>query len=403
MILTRFFPTLALISLSACSLIPGTHLSFRDDQMIQPEPSGPLEFPIEVRQITPDLVTQPAKMPDIGSPEANLALLEAMASYEYRVGAGDVLAVTVWDHPEFSASVSGGLVNVPSSAAATTALQPSAGQSTMIESAAAARSAGVQVQRDGTIFLAYAGKVKVAGKTVPVIRESVTRALAKYIRDPQVDVSVAGFNSQRIYLTGDIGKSGMLPVTTEPLTLFDAVTRIGLAPTPDLEQVVLIREGRQQTYSLEKLFKQGDASQNVLLRHADVLNFTKNASRHVYLLGEIGGVGGITGSRGKIAIGADGLSLGAALAQAGGISELTARPTGVFVMRAARNEANQPYIKIFQLDATNATAYLLADQFKLEQRDFVYVTAAPVVRFNRVMSQILPFATNFLFFNNLAR
>ena len=400
----RLLSLLAVANLSACSLIPGTHLSFRDDQIIKPESPGPMEYPVEVRQITPDLVMQPDKSPVIGSPEGNVSLLESINAYEYRIHAGDVLAVTVWDHPEFSASVAGGLVSLPSASANTSTATPQATVTAPSpEPVASARAAGVQVQRDGTIFLAYAGKVKVLGKTIPAAREAVTKALSKYIRDPQVDVAVTGFNSQRVYLTGDIGKSGTLPVTTEPLTLFDAVTRIGLAPTPDLEQVVLIREGRQQPYSLEKLFKQGDANQNVLLRHGDVLNFTKNASRHVYLLGEVGGIGGVAGSRGKVAIGADGLTLGAALAQAGGISELTARPTGVFVMRAARNESNQPYIKIFQLDATNATAYLLADQFKLEQRDFVYVTAAPVVRFNRVMSQILPFAANFLFFNNLGR
>lgn len=268
----------------------------------------------------------------------------------------------------------------------------------------------MQVQRDGTIFLAYAGKVSVAGKSVPAIRDLVTKALSKYIQKPQVDVGVISYQSQRVYLTGDIGRSGTLPITADPLTLFDAVTRIGLAPTPDLETVVLIRNGTRQSFSLERLLRQGDGRQNTLLRHGDVLNFTRNNSRIVFVLGEIGGgvsagasSGGALRTRGKVAIDADGLTLGEALAQAGGISELTAKPTGVFVLRGSRNEAGQPFIKVFQLDATNATAYILADQFQLQPRDFVYVTAAPVVRFNRVMSNIVPFATNFLLFGNLAK
>ena len=424
MVVSRTLPAmLALAALSGCALIPGTHLDFKPEQVVSEDPPGPIEFPLEVHRITPALVANqpPAALP--GSPDDNIDLLESVAGYEYRVGAGDVLQVTVYDHPEFSASVASGsltaapiLTAPPSQAGAAGVPGVNAGgQAAPTVSFPVAeapqpstRAATMQVQRDGTIFLAYAGKVQVAGKSVPAIRELVTKALSKYIQKPQVDVGVISYQSQRVYLTGDIGRSGSLPITADPLTLFDAVTRIGLAPTPDLETVVLIRNGSRQTFSLERLFKQGDGRQNTLLRHGDVLNFARNNNRVVFVLGEVGAgvtaVGGAAGrTRGKVPIEADGLSLGEALAQAGGISELTAKPTGVFVLRGARNDDGQPYIKVFQLDATNATAYILADQFQLQPRDFVYVTAAPVVRFNRVMSNIIPFATNFLLFGNLAR
>ena len=419
----RLLSLLAVANLSACSLIPGTHLDFKPEQIVNDEAPGPTEYPLEVRRITPTLVANqpPAALP--GSPDDNIDLLESVAGYEYRVGAGDVLQVTVYDHPEFSASVASGTltsalaVTAPPIQAASTALpgMNASSQVAPVVSFPAAetqqpmtRAATMQVQRDGTIFLAYAGKVSVVGKSVPAIRDLVTKALSKYIQKPQVDVGVISYQSQRVYLTGDIGRSGSLPITADPLTLFDAVTRIGLAPTPDLETVVLIRNGRRQAFSLERLFKQGDGRQNTLLRHGDVLNFTRNNNRVVFVLGEVGagvaaGGAGTGRTRGKVPIDADGLSLGEALAQAGGISELTAKPTGVFVLRGARNESGQPYIKVFQLDATNATAYILADQFQLQPRDFVYVTAAPVVRFNRVMSNIVPFATNFLLFGNLAK
>jgi len=398
------------VSMSGCALIPGTHLYYTEKDVVAPEPNTPSELPIAVYPITPALVAAQPEAPAPSSPEANVELTEALAGYEYRVGAGDVLVVSVWDHPEFSLSVATGAVSSSSGNSNMAALAPGAAAGALAglsqplpDVPATTRASGVQVQRDGSIFLAYAGKINVAGKPVPVIRELVTRALSKYIQKPQVDVAVQSFNSQRVYLTGDIGKSGVLPLTTEPLTLFDAVTRIGLAPTPDLETVVLIRDGERTSYSLERLFKLGDATQNVLLRHGDVLNFSRNLDRVVFVLGEVGGNTQGQSKAGRVDIGADGLSLGAALAQAGGLNQLTAKPTGVFVMRGVTAADGKRSVQVFQLDASNATAYVLADRFKLQQRDFVYVTAAPVVRFNRVMSQIIPFASSFLIFNNLSR
>ncbi|MEK6788338.1 MAG: polysaccharide biosynthesis/export family protein [Pseudomonadota bacterium] len=387
------------LSMSGCAFIPGTHLYYDDEDVVAPAADTPTELPVAVYPITPAIIAEQPAPPAPSSPESNLELADALARYEYRVGLGDVLMVSVWDHPEFSLSVSTGVVSTAAGNSNLSALAPAtAATAPMPETPTSTRASGVQVQRDGTIFLAYAGKLNVAGKSVPAIRDQITRALSKYIQKPQVDVAVQSFNSQRVYLTGDIGKSGVLPLTTEPLTLFDAVTRIGLAPTPDLETVVLVRNGERRNFSLERLFKLGDASQNVLLRQGDVLNFSRNLDRVVFVLGEVGSSS--QGTAGRVNIGADGLTLAAALAQAGGLNQLTAKATGVFVMRGVVDAEGKRSIKVFQLDASNATAYILADQFKLQQRDFVYVTAAPVVRFNRVMSQIVPFASSFLIYNN---
>jgi polysaccharide export outer membrane protein len=88
-------------------------------------------------------------------------------------------------------------------------------------------------------------------------------------------------------------------------------------------------------------------------------------------------------------MGRNGLTLAEGLAQAGGINELQANASGVFVMRrAVGGEPGQ--IDLYQLDAKQATALVLADDFELQSRDIVYVTAAPVARWNRVIQQLLP-------------
>ncbi len=141
-------------------------------------------------------------------------------SYAYRVGAGDVLFIIVWDHPELSTPVS----SLQSSAAVTGSLTGAMSTGTL---AANQNAAGTLVSPDGSIFFPYAGSLRVRGLTTEQIRKILTRRLSKYIRSPQVSVRVVSFRSKVVHVLGAVMRPGSAPLTDIPVNILDAITAVG--------------------------------------------------------------------------------------------------------------------------------------------------------------------------------
>lgn len=349
--------------LSSCVTAPGAHIGYSAD-------SGDLKGLVELESIDLALIEK-LRLKSLGAvaPMTPTRPEWGQETYDYQIGPGDILTVIVYDHPELTI--------------------PAGHERSAAES-------GSVVHSDGTIFYPYIGVVEVAGRTTRDVRSEIQRRLGRFIADPQVEVKVAEFNARKVYVTGQVTRPGFLRITNVPLRILDALSAVGgLNQNANWHEVILTRNGREETVSIYEMLTLGDRANNFLLQDGDVLHIPDASSQQVYVMGEVNRPLALPMGNSRI-------SLTNAIAQAGGIRENRANASGIFVVRRNPPE-REKFATVYQLDARNAAAFVIGSEFMLQPTDVVYVTAAPVSRWNRVLGQLLPSLTTIYQVSQLGR
>ena len=161
------------------------------------------------------------------------------ADYNYLVGPGDTLNITVWRNPELSSTV--------------------------------------PVRPDGKVSTPLVDELVAQGKTPTQIARDVEQALSKYVRDPVVTVVVTSFvgpYSEQIRVVGEAARPQFLPYK-QKMTVMDVMIAAGvLTDFADGNKATIVRasEGNKRySVRLKDLIRGGDISANVEMLPGDIL------------------------------------------------------------------------------------------------------------------------------------
>lgn len=300
-------------------------------------------------------VLKPQQPRELDPTDAELLLNDKIPAY--RIGPQDVLLVTVWDHPEITLPL---------------------GQ--FRQDAAS----GIIVDEGGQIYFPHVGTFKVAGMTTSQVRDALTSRLTKVLQNPQIDVKVLAYRSQKVYVGGEVKNPAVYNVTDVPFTLAEAINRAGgFLPSADDSRLLLTRGNHVWRLNFQALLASGNRIGQILLKDGDSLQVPNSLEHPVYMMGELVRPGSLPLIHGN-------LSLAQAISETGGIAGASADARSIYVIRqgGAANAVN-----VYHLDSRNPTAMVLADRFPLHPRDIVYVDAGTLVRFSRVMGLLVPTVT----------
>lgn len=85
----------------------------------------------------------------------------------------------------------------------------------------------IPVAPDGTITAPLIGKTRVGDMPLEAAREHVTRQYARFIRAPQVQVSLKSTQASRVSIMGEVSKPGVYPITHQGMLLTELLSEAG--------------------------------------------------------------------------------------------------------------------------------------------------------------------------------
>ncbi len=227
---------------------------------------------------------------------------------------------------------------------------------------------------NGALILPDLQPTPVAGLTL----EQARRAIQDKYREQIADVEV--FIAYRERIVRKVELAGMVHVPSIPvdgkIRLFDALSKAQVPPNANLFKSYLVRDGEMLSVDIRKLLKEGDMTQNVVLRGGDKVYIAEPSAATMMVMGEVGIERVIDLPNGY-------MPLRQALAEARGIP-YTGDKSYIQVIRG-----NIAKPKIYTLNWEHVI-HLPNDSLLLMPGDIVYVAPTPITEWNRFISQLLP-------------
>ena len=235
------------------------------------------------------------------------------------------------------------------------------------------QSIGFRVS-DGKITLPDLEPISIQGLSLEQAAITIQKAYEHHIRDVQVFLSFQDRIERKVELIGHVQNTN---VTVDGrIRLFETLSQAKIATNANLFKSYLVRDQKMIPVDFYKLLKEGDMSQNIVMRGGDKIYVADASDSSVMVLGEVGKECLVSAPNGFI-------TLRKAIAEAGGIP-YTGDKSYIQVIRG-----NILHPKIYTLHWQHVI-HLPSDSMLLMPGDIVYVAAKPLTEWNRFVTQILP-------------
>lgn len=135
-------------------------------------------------------------------------------------------------------------------------------------------SGALPVRPDGKISMPLLHDVQAAGFTPMELAADISEKLKKFVQDPQVSVVVTAINSQRVFILGEVGHAGPLPLNAGMTALQAIATAGGVTPFANQKKIYILRSengvAQKLPFNYKKAIK-GDEQQNIMLKSGDTI------------------------------------------------------------------------------------------------------------------------------------
>jgi len=178
-----------------------------------------------------------ASSPRVDLP-GSATVADRAAPAAYLIGAGDLLAISVWKDTELSRTM--------------------------------------PVRPDGRISLPLIGELQAAGLTADQLQSAILERLASYMSNPQVNVIVQEIRSRSFNIVGKVNKPGAYDLA-KPVTVLDAVALAGgFQEFARVSKIYILRRNADGTtrmlpFNYKQVIKGHALDQNVQLRPGDTV------------------------------------------------------------------------------------------------------------------------------------
>jgi polysaccharide export outer membrane protein len=231
----------------------------------------------------------------------------------------------------------------------------------------------IEVPEDGLVNIPYVGEIQVIDLSLAQVSAIFGEKIKPVSSTAEAAVVRTGRFPRTANVIGEVKNPGPVPLERSGLTSLDILASSG-GPTESehLFKYTVRRNGIDYRFDY-----QGFRRNPFVVEEGDLITVTSDTGNRFHVMGAINRP--VT-----VPFPSPAPTLADALGAATGLDERRSDPSGIFVFRKGQVDT------VYTFDLKDPSIVPLIQRFPIQGEDIVYITEAPLVRWNRMISQILP-------------